>query len=663
MTVTTLELKTRHPFAQGMSFGEVGPYEQLDGTVHFSIDSGHPVNSAITDLKLAPRDINGLVKCSSDFCILKPTMPRRGNQRILVDVVNRGRGVALRYFNSGLRNPDPTTALALGNGFLMRQGYTVVQCGWQYDLPQGAGLMRIDIPNAVGIDGPLSGKITVTFQPDTYARTLPIIDQVRRPYPSLPSDIDDPEAVLTMRSYEDDQPQTIPRDQWSFARLENGHVVPDEAHIYMASGFLRGKLYQVVYTTTGAPVVGMGLLAVRDICSFLRYGTAQEGNPCADEVQYAYGFGVSQTGRFLRLFLYLGLNLDENGRLVFDGIIPHIGGGRRGEFNRRFGQLSNLSKRTVSYLFPFNDTEQVDPDTGSTDGLLSRQAEIGGVPKIFFINTSAEYWGSLASLIHTDIAGKRDTVLSEHVRIYHLSGTQHSPGGLPLDNTTSDDTKIQQPCNIVDYRPLLRTALVNLDKWVTSGEAPPPSCYPRIDDGTLVLPGHIAATFQAIPGVNFPVHLYPLTSQDFKPGMEEGREQGITSALPLEVGKAFTNLVSAVDEDGNELGGIHLPDISVPLATHTGWNLPHSETGRPGQMIGLTGSSIPFPATRANRNTSGDSRRSIEERYASKEDYLQQVKNAAQELVDRGYLLAEELKTILEQAAQQYDVLKNLPKQ
>jgi len=399
------------------------------------------------------------------------------------------------------------------------------------------------------------------------------------------------------------------------------------------------------------------------MCSFLRYGTAQEGNPCADEVQYAYGFGVSQTGRFLRLFLYLGLNLDENERPVFDGIIPHIGGGRRGEFNRRFGQLSNLSKRTVSYLFPFNDTEQTDPDTGRTDGLLSRQAAIGGVPKVFFINTSAEYWGSLASLIHTDIAGKRDIVPSEYVRIYHFSGTQHSPGGLPLDSTASDGTNMQQLCNIVDYRPLLRTALVNLDRWVTSGEAPPSSCHPRIDDGTLVLPERIATTFQAIPGVNFPAHLCALKSRDFKPGMEEGREQGITVAPPLEVGKAFTNLVSAVDEDGNELGGIHLPDISVPLATHTGWNLPHPETGRPDQMIGLTGSSIPFPDTRANRKTSGDPRRSIEERYASKEDYLKQIKKAAQELVARGYLLAEDLKTVLEQAAQRYDVLKNLLKQ
>jgi len=348
-------------------------------------------------------------------------------------------------------------------------------------------------------------------------------------------------------------------------------------------------------------------------------------------VQYAYGFGVSQTGRFLRLFLYLGLNLDENDRPVFDGIIPHIGGGRRGEFNRRFGQLSNLSKRTVSYLFPFNDVEQTDPETGRTDGLLSRQAARGGVPKVFFINTSAEYWGSLASLIHTDVVGTRDAAVpSESVRIYHLSGTQHSPRGLPLDNTASDGARVQQPCNIVDYRPLLRAALVHLDRWVTSGEAPPSSRHPRIDDGTLVPPERIAATFQAIPGVNFPAHLCSLTSRDFGPGMEEGREQGIVAAPPLAVGKAFTNLVSAVDEDGNELGGIRLPDISVPLATHTGWNLLHLETGGPDQMIGLTGSSIPFPATRVGREASGDPRRSIEERYASKEDYLEQVKKAAQ---------------------------------
>lgn len=298
---------------------------------------------------------------------------------------------------------------------------------------------------------------------------------------------------------------------------------------------------------------------------------------------------------------------------------------------------------------------QTDPDTGRTDGLLARLAARGKVPKIFFINTSSEYWGGHAALTHTDLDGKHDLASSKTVRIYHLAGTQHGPGNLQFTDTgTRDDSLGQHKPNSVDYRPLLRAALVNLDRWVTAGTPPPPGLHPRLDDGTAVPPAHTAATFQAIPGMHFPAHLRSIARLDF--GLET--EEEILTLMPPRVGKPYPSLVAAVDADGNELAGIRLPDISVPLATYTGWNVRHPDFGGPGQTLSLLGSTMPFPATRAERQATGDPRLSIEERYASREDYLRQVQQATEALVQQGYLLAEDLPTVADQAAQRYDLFR-----
>ena len=242
------------------------------------------------------------------------------------------------------------------------------------------------------------------------------------------------------------------------------------------------------------------------------------------------------------------------------------------------------------------------------------------------------------------------------MRIYHLAGTQHGPGNLRLTDTgTADDSRGQHRPNSVDYRPLLRAALVHLDRWATAGQAPPPSLHPRLDDGTAVPPEHTTATFQALPEVHFPAHLRSIARLDFGPGIDEG----MTTLLPPKVGKPYANLVAAVDADGNERAGIRLPDISVPLATYTGWNVRHPDIGGPGQTLSLLGSTMPFPATQAEREASGDPRPSIEERYASKEDYLRRVQQAAEALVAQGYLLAEDLPTVTEQASQRYDLFQS----
>lgn len=531
-------------------------------------------------------------------------------------------------------------------------------CGWQQDVPDAPGMMRLRGPEAVTLAGPVSGKVVVTFQPNAPSCVQFLANSMHRPYPT--HDLDDREAVLTEQDHEDAPERIIPRQQWSFARLENGSVVPDAAHVYLPSGFLPGKVYQVIYITTGAPIVGLGLLATRDLGAFLRYSPAEAGNPCASDIAHAYSFGVSQSGRFLRHFLYLGLNQDEHDRTVFDGLIAHVAGGKHGEFNHRFAQPSSQASRSPNNLFPFSDVAQTDPETGHTDGLLSRLAARAKLPKVMHTYTSSEYWGGHGALVHIDVTGSRDLDVPESVRIYHFGGTQHPLSSFPLQDTDPrSGCRGQHPFNCMDYRPLLRAALVQLDRWVTHGEPAPPSSYPRLAAGTAVPPEALVATFLSIPGVAFPHPLRRFTRLDFGP------EPGVATMVPPVVGAPYTCLVPAVDEDGNEVCGIRLPYQTVPLATYTGWNVRHAAIGGTGQILSsggasggtLLGSTLPFPATPEVRAATADPRRAITERYASREDYLARVRQAAQALIQARYLLVEDLEEIVNQAAQHYEVL------
>ena len=651
MAITSLEINTRRPLAVGRAFGDVGPYVQLDGTAHFAVDPDHPLNQGITDLPLAPRDGNGLVHFAADIRILTPGNHQRGNRRLLLEVPNRGNRLAMWMLNRAPRQTVPSAPLDVGDGFLMRQGYTVVWCGWQHDVPAVDGLMRIHVLEARRAGLPISGKLLVKFQPNVPSQVQLLSDRLHRPYPT--NNLDDSDAVLQVYDADDVPPQVIPRGQWSFAKLDDGRVVADASHIYLASGFVPGKQYEVIYTTTGAPIVGLGLLTARDAVAFLRYGTVEGGNPCAANVRHAYAFGASQSGRYLREFLYLGLNEDEQQRPVFDGLLVHIAGGKRGgDFNQRFGQPSSSSR--MSDLFPFHDTAQTDPATGRTDGLLDRLAACNRLPKVFFTNSSTEYWRGDASLIHTSAEGEQDLAPAAAVRIYHYAGTQHASGTMPLtDANPLDGSRGRHMFNCVDYRPLLRAALLQLDRWATRQEDPPPSCHPRLADRTAIPPEELAGLFTAIPGVGFPARPPRVNAVDFGPEAE----RGIATILPPAVGKPYRHFVPAVDRDGNELSGIRLPDLTVPLATYLGWNLRHPDIGAPNQMMSLMGATIPFPATREEREARGDPRSSIAERYPSKTSYLAQVQRAAHALLEDGYLLAEDLGFVVDQASERYDLL------
>jgi len=467
MAVTSIEIKERQPYADGMVFGDVGEFEQLDGIVHFAVDPRDPSNGQITDLELAPRNAAGLVEFSADFRIVMPVDQQKGSHKLFFDVVNRGKPLSLMRINSAPEN-DP---MAQGNGYQMRQGYTQVWCGWQHDVPETPGLLKVHVPSAQYTQG----RIAVTFQPNESSQTQMLSDRGHVPYAA--SDMDQPDAELFVHDYDGGPATLIPRSDWSFGRLEQGNLEPDLNHISMEDGFEPGKVYQCIYATAFAPVVGLGIAGVRDLISYLRYSDRPD-NPCAGNIQHAMAFGSSQSGRFLRHMLYLAMNQDEDDRMVFDGIIAQIAGGRRGEFNQRFGQPSNTVEASTASLFPFADIDQTDPETGQIDGLLKQLKGRAKVPKIFFTNTSSEYWGGHGALTHVDTTGVRDIVPYDQVRIYHFSGTQHSAGVLPLAHVQPTGAVGKHPFNWVDYRPLVRAAVANLDAWVTNNMAPPPANTP-----------------------------------------------------------------------------------------------------------------------------------------------------------------------------------------
>jgi hypothetical protein len=472
-----------------------------------------------------------------------------------------------------------------------------------------------------------------------------------QPYPA--ADVDQADAVLTVRDAFNAKPRMIPRDRWRFARNENGRPVADDRYVWLDGDFQRGAWYQLVYTTRICPVVGTGLLATRDSASWLRYSDAAD-NPAAGHIDFTFAHGRSQCGRFLRQYLYDGLNLDEAGRPALDGLIPHVAGARRGEFNHRFAQPSETNARAFGGLFPFASGDQTDPLTDRTDGLLHRQRELGGVPRIFTTNTSSEYWRSDCSLIHTDPTGTRDAEPPEAERIYLIAGHQHGPGLAIVNDTTPIGARGANPFNMVDGSSIERALLVQLDRWVSAGVPPPPSAFPRLADGTAVRREQVLDQLSSLPGLTLldPATLPTLRRVDLGPDAHQG-----PAGQPARLGEPYPSYVSAVDADGNELAGLRLPDVSVPVATHAGWVSRHAEIGGEGQLLDMMGLTLPFPATEAERERRGDPRAAIGDRYRDRADYLERARTAALRLLDEGYLLAEDVDLAVELAVKQYDLL------
>jgi hypothetical protein len=646
--VVRIEVQSRADILGGQAFGAAGAFEKLTGIIHFAVDPRNPVNQIIADIDKAPRNAAGLVEFSSNFYLIRPKDPSKGNGTLLYEVSNRGGKGMLGFFNFARGGgADPQAAEHFGDGFLLERGFSLIWIGWQFDVPVRDGQMRVIAPIARNVDGsPITGLVRSDFVPLKPATEASLADRGHQAY--VVANVDDPANVMTVRDSVEGARRTILRTAWQFTA--------DGRSVRMPAGFEPQKIYEVVYRAKDPAVVGVGSAAIRDTVSKIKYGGAVELGLPAGAIKRAIAFGISQSGRFLRTYLYYGFNEDEANRKVFDGMMPHVAGSGRGSFNHRFAQPSRDGHPFINFfyptdIFPFTDAEQTDPLTGVTDGLLTHATKPALQPNIFYTNSSYEYWGRAASLYHTTIDGTKDARLPANVRGYLLAGGQHGVGGFPPARTIG-----QQLANPLDYRWAMRSLLVAMNRWVTDGTPPPASALPSVESGTLVTPDKLK--FPAVPGVNVATVPHKAYRADYGPDFIKA---GLVTQEPPAIRGAFAILVPQVDADGNEIAGIRMPEMAVPTATYTGWNLFNAESGPTTVVSSMVGSFIPLPATKADRAASKDPRRSIEERYRGRDQYLNEVTKAAGDLVSKGYVLQADVPRIVEQAATRWDYATRKP--
>ena len=649
--VTRVEILSRTDVQDGRAFGLAGAYEKIVGRVYFAVDPGNLHNRQIVDIDKAPRNAQGEVEFSADVYLYKPKDMAKGNGAVLFEVSNRGGRGILRLVDGG-SSADPNGEI--GDGFLLRQGYTVAWLGWQFDLAEEGEKVRLSAPVAHDAGGKeIRGLVRSDFILSQKTDDMPLGHIMLGPSGGKSYPVDDPASaknVLTMRDTPTGARQIVPRSQWSFAHSVDAKLVSDPHFVHLDGGFQPGKIYEIVYEAKDPAVVGTGLAAVRDFLSYLKYDP-QATAP----VRRVYAVGISQSGRFLRHFLYQEFNADEQGRQVMDGVIAHVAGAGRGSFNHRFAQPSRDAQPLSSIffptdVFPYTDLPETDPATGETAGLLDAANKSHMAPKIFFTNTSYEYWGRAASLIHTSADGLKDVAPGENVRIYFLAGLQHFSVPFPPQKAAAgSDLASQQKPNPNPVQWFWRALITDLDQWVKDGTAPPPNTYPKIAESMLVPLNKWA--FPKIPGVNAPHEMNLGYRLDFGPQWKAG----IVSNEPPKVGKAFGVLIPQTDADGNDLGGVRLPELQVPLATYTGWNLRDPGIGASDLRLSFLGSFIPFARTAAEREKSGDPRLSVAERYASREQYMGKYGEAALKLVHDRFLLREDLQAVLERGEREWN--------
>jgi hypothetical protein len=639
--VVRVTIERREPVLDGRPFGLAGPYERLVGTVEFALDPALRQNQPVVDLPLAPRNERGEVVFTADLHVLKPADMRRGNGRVYYEVPNRGGKGILRRLQYADASLDPREPRELGDGWLMEQGFALAWMGWQWDVPDAPGLLRLHAPIATVAGRPVAGLVRAVILPDERKDRAPLGDRGHVTYPAV--DPSGPDSRLYVRDHRLEPPRLLPRKGWRFA---------DPTTVSLDGGFEPGRIYEVVYRSRDPRVAGCGLAATRDLVSFFKSGPG-EANPLAG-VTVALAHGISQSGRFLRHFLHEGFNEDEQGRRVFDGVFVEVAGAGRGSFNHRFAQPSRDTHQhwNVHYPgddFPFADALDTDPVTGRASGLLDRAVASGTVPKVLHAVTAYEYWNRAAALMHTDPSGTRDLALPGTSRAYLVASAQHGPGSLPPTEGGAAGSDALRATNPNDFRPAIRALVRALDRWVAEGVEPPPSRIPLLAEGTLAAPE--AAGWPAVPGVRFP------TVRNEPVRAERGPEwaRGVITLEPPRLGPVFPALVPAVDADGNDRAGIRLPEVAVPLASQTGWNWRHPRAGAPDALAPYVGSYLPFAWTRAEREASGDARLSVEERYRGREDYLGRVALAAVALVRERLLLAEDAPRVIERAAAHWD--------
>ena len=622
-----------------------GPsHEKISGKAYGELDPADPQNAVIVDIELAPRNERGKVEYVATFSLVKPVDMAKASGVLVYTVVNRGNGTAAA-------NAD---------------GHVTLVSGWQGDVVATADNQTIRVPVAKNADGSsITGPLTLRFTGltgNTVALTIPR----GQPSPYPPASLDTAKATLVSASAETPTGVksgvvTIGAADWAFADCSTVPYPgrPDATRLCVRNGFNPALLYELQYTAKNPLVLGIGLAATRDIGSFFRYekqDAAGTANPLAGRIRAAVAEGSSQSGTFLKLSLLLGFNQDEAGRIVWDGMNPHISA-RFTDLNRRFAFPGGLVwPFELGHEGPVWWTPWEDKARGrAAASVLDRCRQTNTCPKIAETFGSAEIWGlrQSFSLVGTD--AKADIPLPENVRRYYFAGVTH--GGGPGGFTTSpppvgNGAVCALATNPAPVGPMRAAILKRLVAWVTDGSPMPKSTYPTIADGTLVKNSHGALQFPSIPGAPSPDGIqYPLVDYDLGPQFRYQDQSGVLTTRPRVRG-TLPQLVVKVDADGNEAAGIRSPQMMAPLGTYTGWNVASSGVFK-GQLciIGSpVGGFIPFARTKAERLQSGDPRLSIEERYRDHAAYVSAVKHAAETLVGDGYLLQEDAASIVRQA-------------
>ena len=624
------------PTFGGYSWPGVGQYEKIVGKAFGELDPNDPRNAVIVDLQRAPRNAEGKVEYSFDFYILKPIDLAKGNHKMLYEPPNRGRKT-IGALNRGVGGDDPGSvreASLLANSFLMPQGYSISFSGWDFSAGTSTAGFNTTItlpfarnPDGSSITGPSYEYIVNAGA--SYALTYPA------------ATLDRSKATLTHRVHLNDLPKNVPASGWQYNA--------DGTAIELLPGgtpFVANDIYEFSYTAKDPTINGVGFAAVRDWNAWLRYETKDDSgtaNPLAGDINRIYTEVSSQPGRFLNDFRYLGFNQAENGKQVFDGMMQWIAAGDGISINYRWSQPGRTERNRQDHLylegrFPFANVVTTDPITGKTDSRYARCTLTHTCPFAMEIFSANEYWVKAASLMTTDPTGKEDLPDSIFTRIYFMSSMQHGTG------TGASKGNCQQFLNPLDSQAVQRALFFAMDKWVTTGTPPPPSQIPKLSDGTLVKPDQASTGFPRIPGVtysgfkttryllNYGPKFYitgipTINPPTFTPPYQDNPANGAI----------YPSFVPRTDVDGNDLAGIRLPEVQVPLATYTGWALraaPQNDDGCEG-----SGQSIPFPKTKAERLASGDPRLSIEERYGNFETYSSLLHSAIDNLVRAGYLL------------------------
>jgi hypothetical protein len=655
---TAATAPSQMPTFAGTAFGAVGTYDKIRGTASGTLDPKDPKNAVITDIALAPVDANGLVEYNMDFYILKPTDLTKGNHKVFFELPNRG-GKQYGPLNLSAGGNDPTTAADAGTAFLQNLGYTIVWGGWEPTVSRANNSMGVTVPVAKNADGSsISGQVYEYIENDN-ATTM----SATVPYATI-STTDQTLATLTVKQHLTDTPTVIPSTGWSWTSATTLALLP------AGTPFTQSAIYELVYTAKDPWVAGIGLAAIRDLASFLRTAaadTAGTPNPLAGDVQRMVTFGSSQPARTMNDFIWLGFNQDLNGKQVFDGVFNWVAGGDGVAINYRFEQSGMTERNRQQHLypegiFPFAYATSTDPLTGKTDGRDSRCSASNTCPLVMNVNSANEYWVKAGSMLHSTATGA-DLPDAVNFRTYLISGSQH--GGPGAANSLG---VCAQFVNSTDQFPALRALFEDLDQWI-DGTAPPNSATPTVANNTAVFAtvnpnteaiaigsvSQIALGFPTIPGLNFDGLITVHNVWNWGPQFD----QGIISVVPpTPTGKVYPNFVSKVDVDGNEIAGIRLPPVSVPVATTAGWNHRATAFGGP-DGCESSGLLVPFAPDQATRMTIGDPRLSLTERYGTHAAYASAVAAAATSLQAQRLLLPMDVATYISNAQKNITVTNN----